>query len=188
MRGAASLVVMALTAGACEPPPTSAPVGAAVVALPPENEPLPLEVEETVRRLMAVAQDGSYRDMAKLADQTPGFRSNTAGMSHSEYWYLKLRAGDWPMAQMQKVLRYRPAVIDAADARNSGDGEGGRVFVWPWMATLSPGEITLAAEREIDAMLGEGHGDAMRRGGLWQGYMLGVEEDGDWLFFVSGAG
>jgi hypothetical protein len=172
--------VLAALLPACEPPAASAPAGAAVVALPPSDEPLPPQVEATVRQLMQIAETGSYRDMARLAGQTPDFRSNTAGMSHSEYWYLKLRAGDWPMAQMQKVLRYRPAILEDADAR--------RIYVWPWMATLSPAEITPAVEREIDAMLGEGQGAAMRAGGLWQGYLLGVSEEGEWLYFVSGAG
>lgn len=181
MRGAAVLGVL-LLAGACEPPAAKPPVGAAIVALPPKNEALPPAVEARVRQLMEIAESGSDRDMARLADQTPDFRSNTAGMSHAEYWRLKLRAGDWPMAQMQKVLRYRPAIVDGLDTRR------GRTFVWPWMATLTPSEIDAAAIREIDAMLGEGHGEALRQGGIWQGYMLGVAEDGTWLFFVSGAG
>lgn len=175
-------IVISAALGACDPPPSSPPVGAAIVALPPRNEPLPERVEATVRHLMEIGETGSHRDMARLADRTPGFRSNAGGMSHSEYWYLKLRTGDWPMAQMQKTLRYRPAVLQSEPQR------GGRMYVWPWMATLTPDDMTPPAIREVDALLGEGHGEAMRRGGLWQGYMLGVSEDGVWRFFVSGAG
>ena len=64
----------------------------------------------------------------------------------------------------------------------------GKVYVWPWLATLKPAAITPAAAREIDLLLGEGQADLLREGGLWPGYVLGVAEDGTWLYFVSGSG
>ena len=134
---------------------------------------------ETVRKLRDIARDGTYRDMAALADATPGFRSNNADMTHKDYWYLKMRAGDWPMAQAEKLLTYRHTVAQTRQ---------GKVYVWPWMAVLKPGEITPAAERDINRLLGDGQADALRRGGVWPGYVLGIAEDGAWLYFISGSG
>ncbi|HPN07590.1 MAG TPA: hypothetical protein PK050_17405, partial [Hyphomonadaceae bacterium] len=168
-----------LVASGCDAPPDARPVGAAEVDLPPAQEPLPDAVVETVRKLHEIAASGTYRDMAALADATPGFRSNNASMSHRDYWYLKMRAGDWPMAQAEKLLGYRYTV---ADTRR------GRVFIWPWMATLKPAAITPAAERDIARLLGGGQAEALRRGGVWPGYVLGIAEDGTWLYFVSGSG
>ena len=164
---------------ACDAPAAPPPVGAAVVAERPIEEPLPDAVTATVARLRDVAATGSYRDLARMAAETPDFRSNAAGMTHQEYWYLKLRTGDWPMAQVERVLAYRSGVTQTAR---------GKVYVWPWLAALSPDEITPAAAREIDRLLGEGQADALRKGEVWPGYVLGIAEDGTWLYFVSGTG
>ena len=171
---AAALVL----ASACDPP-LATTVGAPQLDLPPVLEPLPDAVAETVRKLRDIARDGTYRDMAALADATPGFRSNNADMTHKDYWYLKMRAGDWPMAQAEKLLTYRHTVAQTRQ---------GKVYVWPWIAVLKPGEITPAAERDINRLLGEGQADVLRRGGVWPGYVLGIAEDGAWLYFISGSG
>lgn len=171
--------VAALLASACDAPPSQGPVGAAVVAPPPTTAPLPAPVAATVAQLRQLAANGTYRDMAALANATPGFRSNNAGMSHQDYWYLKMRAGDWPMAQAEKLLAYNFAVKDT---------NRGKVYIWPWMAVLAPEEITPAAERDIERLLGKGQAKALRDGAIWPGYVLGIAEDGTWLYFVSGSG
>jgi hypothetical protein len=180
LRGSFAFVCLAaLLVAACDAPAPPDPVGAAVVDPPPPREPLPEAVATTVNRLREIAATGTYRDMAKLADATPGFRSNNAGMSHQDYWYLKMRAGDWPMAQAEKLLGYRFALADTPV---------GKVYIWPWMARLKPEEITPTAARDIDRLLGEGQADILRQGGIWPGYVLGIAEDGTWLYFVSGSG
>jgi hypothetical protein len=174
---AASLLGIALL-GACDAPPSAGPLGAAIVAPPEVADPLPEAVLVTLDRLREVAATGSYRDLARLAAEYPGFRSNAAGMSHQEYWYLKLRTGDWPMAQVERVLSYRHGVTETAR---------GKVYVWPWLAALKPDAITPVAAREIDRLLGEGQAETLRRGEIWPGYVLGIAEDGTWLYFVSGS-
>ncbi|RYY99443.1 MAG: hypothetical protein EON61_18350 [Alphaproteobacteria bacterium] len=173
------ILLAPLGAAACDPPPSAGPVGAAVVDLPPGREPLPEAVEATVAKLREIGVRGSYRDMAKFADATPGFRSNNGAMSHKDYWYLKMRTGDWPMAQVEKLLGY---------SYSAADTERGKVFIWPWVAALKPDEITPVAERDIDALLGAGQVQGLRRGRPWPGYVLGIAEDGTWLYFVSGSG
>lgn len=175
--GLAAFGIAALAA--CDAPSPPETVGAAVVAPPPVENPLPDAVAATVARLREIAATGSYRDLARMAAETPGFRSNAGGMSHQDYWYLKLRTGDWPMAQVERLLSYRYALTETPR---------GKVYVWPWLATLSGEEITPSAGREIDRMLGEGQADALRQGDIWPGYVLGIAEDGTWLYFVSGSG
>lgn len=174
----ACLVCLFLLA-ACDPPPDASSSGAATAEAAAIKAALPPAVEATVAKLLKLAEVGGYRDMATLADQTPGFRSNNAGMSHKEYWYLKLRAGDWPMAHLQKTLAQDYSAVEAVD---------GRVFIWPALALLPLDQITPAKAREIDALLGAGQADAIRAGAPWSGYVLGIAEDGTWLYFVSGAG
>jgi len=173
-------IAASLLAAGCNPPPAPEPVGAAVVDLQQQAQaPLPPTVAATVAQLREIGATGTYRDMASLAEQTPGFRSNNAGMSHSEYWYLKMRAGDWPMAQMERLLASPYAVRPSAR---------GKIYIWPLMATLRTDQITPAAARDIDQLLGEGQAEAIRNGDVWPGYVLGVAEGGTWLYFVSGAG
>lgn len=171
-------ILTAMVLGACDPPPGSGPVGAAEVEPAPKQEPLPEAVGRTVAELERIAREGTYRDLAKLAEQTPDFRSNNAGMTHSEYWYLKMRTGDWPMAQAAKLLTYKFTI------QPSGQG---KIYIWPWMAMLKPDEITPAAAQEIDRLLGNGQAALLRAGAIWPGYVLGIREDGRWLYFVSGS-
>jgi len=182
LRLPAAVIAAVLLSGGCEPPPAQE-VAAVVPVEAPETplaaKPMPPAVMATVARLREIGASGSYRDMAKLADQTPDFRSNAAGMSHRDYWYLKLRTGDWPMAQMERLLALPHAV------RPSDIGD---IYIWPALATLEPDDITPAAARDIDRLLGEGQAEAIRNGDVWPGYVLGIAEDGVWLYFVSGAG
>jgi hypothetical protein len=177
---AAAVMGAGLSLAACDPPPDAGPVGAAVVAVPASHhEAMPPPVAKTVAELERIAKEGGYRDLANLASRTPDFRSNNAGMSHSEYWYLKMRTGDWPMAQVARLLSYRFTVADTSE---------GKVYIWPYMARLKPEQINSSAGREIDRLLGEGQAQAMRKGAIWPGYVLGIREDGTWLYFVSGTG
>ncbi len=171
-------VCLPLAAG-CDAPADGGPIGAAEVEVAYAQPALPESVTTTIRRLREISATGSYRDMAHMAEETPGFRSNWAGMRHQDYWYLKLRTGDWPMAQVGKVLEFPYAVSET---------EQGRVFIWPRMATLARSEITPAVARDIDRLLGDGKAAAIKAGEPWPGYVLGIAEDGAWLYFVSGAG
>jgi hypothetical protein len=159
-------------AAGCKPPPAPEPGGAAEVALPPA-------VAASVEQLREIGVNRSYRDMPRLADQTPGFRSNKAGMSHSEYWYLKMLTGDWPMAQMERLLAFTYAVRPSSRVD---------IDIWPLAATLPPDQITPAVARDINRLLGEGQADATCNGLDWPGYVLSVSEDGTRLRFLRGAG
>src|SRR5690242_7104046 len=91
---------------ACDAPKPPELSGARGVAQPQQHEPLPPAVAATIKQLHDIATTGGVHDLAKLASATPDFRSNNAGLSHLEYWNLKLRTGDWPMAQIDKLLTY----------------------------------------------------------------------------------
>lgn len=173
------LVVLMSPLAACDAPAKVEHVGAADVDLPAAIDPLPDAVLATVRQLRDISAHGSYRDMARLASATPGFRSNAGDMSHRDYWYLKLRTGDWPMAHVGTLLAQPYGVTQA---------ERGKVYVWPRLATLKGEAITPADARAIDDLLGEGQAEAIRAGAPWPGYVLGIAEDGTWLYFVSREG
>jgi hypothetical protein len=164
---------------ACDPPETAARENPSAVDASPAREALPDAVAATVRRLRQIAQTGGYRELADLASETPDFRSNNASLSHREYWSLKERTGDFPAEQVERVLAYPHALVDSPR---------GRIYIWPALAMLKPEGITPGAARDIDRLLGEGQADELRRGAIWPGYVLGIGEDGQWLYFVSGSG
>jgi hypothetical protein len=136
-------------------------------------------VARTVRRLKDIAETGGYRELARFASETPYFRSNNAGLSDREYWSLKERTGDPPAEQAGRVLGYPFTVAETPE---------GKVYIWPAFAMLKPDQITPAAARDIDRLLGEGQANELRKGAVWPGYVLGIREDGQWLYFVSGSG
>jgi hypothetical protein len=171
--------IAALMFAACDAPEAPTTKGAAVVEPSSRVEPMPPPVAATVQRLREIADSGSYRDLARLAEQASDFRSNNADLGHADYWNLKMRTGEFPMVQIEKLLSYRFTVEPSSQ---------GKIYIWPWMATLKPGEITPEAARDIDQLLGRGAADALRAGAIWPGYVLGIREDGLWLYFVSGSG
>ena len=179
-RFAAACVLLALVAGCSPAGPESASVRVADVEARPVAAPaLSPAAEETYARLQDIAARGSVYDMARLAAATPDFRSNDGGLSHREYWYLKLRTGDWPMAHVGRVLDYPYAVQET---------DSGRIFVWPYMAFSDPASLDRRTERDIASLLGEQGLEAFRSSGEWRGYRLAIAEDGRWLYFYSGEG
>jgi hypothetical protein len=173
------LVFAVFLLAACDPPETAAPEGVAAEKVLATAAPLPAAVDATVRQLQQIAESGGYRELAQLANATPDFRSNNAGLSHRDYWSLKERTGDFPAEQVGRVLAYPYAVADSPQ---------GKIYIWPALAMLKPEEITPAAVRDIDQLLGEGQAEELRKGAIWSGYVLGIREDGRWLYFVSGSG
>jgi hypothetical protein len=163
---------------ACDPPETPAAETASQDEASLAAGELPDAVARTVRRLKDIAENGGYRDLARLAGETPDFRSNNAGLSDREYWSLKERTGDFPAEQVGRVLSYPFAVTDSPE---------GKIYIWPALAMLKPDGITPAEARDIDRLLGAGQADALRRGAVWPGYVLGIRQDGQWLYFMSGS-
>jgi hypothetical protein len=163
---------------ACDPPATPAAEATAPAEAPAVGA-LPDAVARTVRRLKDIAEYGGYRELAQFASETPDFRSNSAGLGDREYWSLKERTGDFPAEQAARVLAYPFAVAETPE---------GKVYIWPAFAMLKADEITPAAARDIDRLLGEGQANELRKGAVWPGYVLGIREDGQWLYFVSGSG
>lgn len=175
-----ALSVLAVAVVACGSPSPSERVVVQVDPVVAEVEPtdLPAPVVEAVAQLTEIAESGSPWDMARLARRTPGFYSNAGGLEHAEYWYLKYRSGDWPMEHLSRVLDYEPALID---------GEAGQVYVWPYMATLAPTDMSAKTLRDVEDLLGPQAVDQIAAGSVWPGYRLGVAPDGTWLYFYTGA-
>ena len=175
----ASFVLATVVLAACDPPETPATEAASRSGARLAAGELPDAVAHTVRRLKDIAKYGGYRELAQFASQMPDFRSNNAGLSDREYWNLKERTGDYPAEQVGRVLAYPFTVIETPQ---------GKVYIWPALATLKASEITPAEARDIDRLLGEGQANELRKGAVWPGYVLGIREDGRWLYFVSGSG
>ncbi len=175
----ASFVLATVAFAACDPPETPAAETAVQDEAAVSGGALPDDVARTVRHLRDIARSGGYRELAQFASETPDFRSNNAGLSDREYWSLKERTGDFPAEQVGRVLSYPHAVADTPQ---------GKVYIWPALAMLKADEITPADARDIDRLLGQGQADELRNGATWPGYVLGIREDGRWLYFVSGAG
>lgn len=164
---------------ACDPPEAPAAEAASQSAAPFGAGELPRAVARTVRHLKDIAEHGGYRELAQFASETPDFRSNNAGLGDREYWSLKERTGDFPAEQVGRVLAYPFTVVATPE---------GKVYIWPALAVLKANEITPAEARDIDRLLGDGQANELRKGAAWPGYVLGIREDGQWLYFVSGSG
>ena len=63
---------------------------------------------------------------------------------------------------------------------------GGLAVSVPQLFT-PPSRAQVTGRRAV-TRAGEGQAQAIRAGESWPGYVLGIAEDGTWLYFVSGAG
>lgn len=187
MRALLCLVAVGVYLGAAACSPETSRTAAAdapakrerLAPMRPFGAKLPAAVEARLEQLKTIAESGDYHALARLAQANPAFRSNTGGMSHIDYWRLKTSAGDDPTEHLARILAYPPAATAAAE---------GETYVWPWLAALRGADMTAETAHDIDALLGAGQAEAIRRGAPWSGYSLAIRADGVWLYFTSGAG
>lgn len=112
-----------------------------------------------------VALDRIGREGAGLAFSYGGERSAAA------YWRRLEREGrDRPLEKLVKLL-------NLPWARNEG------LYVWPSAHRERPSDRDW---RLLRAVYPQKVIDAMRRGGSYLGYRIGITPGGDWLYFVAG--
>jgi hypothetical protein len=63
---------------------------------------------------------------------------------------------------------------------------GGTLYVWPYFAEMPLNELTPAQEVELLTLISPARMKEMRARGQYDGYRIGISQDGVWHFFLSG--
>ena len=149
---------------------------------PSANGTLSPAAEATLEAIRAAAASGSQQELARLAAQHEGFRSNFAEADHFDHWYMRRRMGSDPNLAILAVLEEPFATREV----------GAEIwYVWPDLATLPP--ETLVSDRlsfldreRVRRLLGESGMQRLAEGEPWPGYRLAVSESGRWVYFLDG--
>ena len=62
----------------------------------------------------------------------------------------------------------------------------GQIVVWPALHARTPFALDAQERAELVARYGADEVDAWERGGAYLGWRLGITDEGDWIFLVSG--
>lgn len=172
----------ALALVACEPA-TTAPeanvVSEAEAALPTE---LTEAAQATYDRVLEAAESGSQRQLARLADEFPGFQSNFGGGKHFDYWYMRRRMGADPNVALVELLA-EPYGVKRV---------GGEVwYIWPDLAAIDVRDFDIERLRFKDRarlvdLIGEDGIAAMTRGQAYPGFRTAITTDGRWVYYLDG--
>lgn len=140
----------------------------------PAAQGLPAPVETTRAALLAAAESGDYEELRPLvpASLRYTFGSPVEGGAIA-YWQELERTSDArPLETLAEILRL-PYVLSRG------------FYVWPWAYTIESAADLSAHERELLGPLGA-FSTLFPAGSGYLGWRAGIEQDGDWAFFVAG--
>jgi len=182
-----TLLVGALLLGACgaddtgeapvAPPGTPAPVEpdmptpSPVQPAPDPLDALTVEVRATRDALLAAARATDWDAIAALIP-TEGLFTFSYGTETDAVAYYESLEED-VAALIVELLE--------------GDfAQLGEIVVWPALHARTPFTLDAQERAELVVRYGADEVDAWERGGAYLGWRLGITDEGDWLFLVSG--
>jgi len=146
------------------------------VPLPAEAEALPAAVTNT---RVAIVTAGAACDLAALESLAADTFTTSLGGGGVENLTAWEDQGEQPLATLLHLFDMAYATVELED--------GGRIYVWPAAATYeSWSEITEDELDELSRIHTEGELDQIAGYGSYIGWRTGIDQDGNWLYFVAG--
>ena len=143
----------------------------------PESVPpaVPEPVEATRAELLAAAETGDYEQLRPLVPEqfSYTFGGPVEGGAIAYWQRLEDDEGVSPIAILAGLLRLPPTYYQGH-------------YVWPFAFPLSANELTPADRELLRDVGGEDLSDDFLPDGGYLGWRVGIEPDGDWIFFIAG--
>jgi hypothetical protein len=139
---------------------------------------LPAAVARTRAQIWKAAKGGDYEAVAGLAAE--GFRytfgGEVAGGGPAAYWRrLDQTTNERPLETLAAILEL-PYVHQPRS----------NLYVWPHAFARRAPTLSLEERERLAEALGEETVKLYERLGTYLGYRAGIDEDGDWVFYVAG--
>jgi hypothetical protein len=145
-------------------------------AVPEPVDGLPPAVAQTTTAIIAAATDCDLQTLIDLAGS--GFTTDFGG-GDAETMRTWEEEGQGHLGDLLTVLGMSHAVVD--------DGAGGEIYVWPSaFAYDNWEEIPQDALDELSALYTQEELEQISLLGAYGGWRVGIDESGDWMFFVAG--
>lgn len=146
------------------------------VPLPAGVEGLPAAVAETRNAIFAAAAACDFDALEGLAGDQFNTSFGGGGVENLRLWENQ---GRDPMATLLYLLDMKHATIEVDDDAD--------IYVWPAVAASgSLGEITEEELDELANIHSEGELDDFASAGSYLGWRTGIDQEGNWLYFVAG--
>jgi hypothetical protein len=144
---------------------------------PSESVPptIPEAVEATRAELLAAAETGDYEQLRPLVPEqfSYTFGGPVEGGPIAYWQRLEDEEDVSPIAILADLLRLPVTYYQGH-------------YVWPFAFPLSANELTPADRELLRDVGGEDLSDDFLPDGGYLGWRVGVEPDGDWIFFIAG--
>jgi hypothetical protein len=136
---------------------------------------VPAPVEATRAELLAAAESGDYEQLRPLVPEQFSYTFGGAVEGGPiAYWQrLEDEQGVSPIAILADLLKL-PSTYYQGN------------YVWPFAFPLSAGELIPADRELLRDVGGEDMSDDFFPDGGYYGWRVGIEPDGDWIFFIAG--
>jgi hypothetical protein len=146
--------------------------------IPPSQAGLPEPVARKRAEIWTAARNGGYAELARLTDPD-GFEYTFGGAvpgGPAAYWRrIDQTTNERPLDTLVAILE----LPYAYDRRSS-------MYVWPHAFTRAPATLTAEEKARLGEALGEEALDLYEQLGSYLGYRAGIDEEGDWVFYVAG--
>lgn len=144
---------------------------------------LPVPVLEMREAILAAVRSGRIEDLrvaVELNELKPAIADTAVG-DPIDYWRGVSADGEG-----REILTALGQILDAGylTLPIGRDLENNRVYVWPYFAGLPLGSLTAEQQAELDRIVPADQAEAMKKGGQYTYYKLGIGADGTWHFFL----
>lgn len=163
---------VATTMGTAPEPPCSSDD----VPPPSDAEDLPAAVAATRNAIADAAADCDFGSLETLAADTFTTSFGGGGVENLRSWEDD---GQGPMGTLLHLLDMTYGTIPLEG--------GGEIYVWPAAATYESWEAI--SEKELDelsAIYSEGELDQLASAESYLGWRTGIDQNGNWLYFIAG--
>ncbi len=148
-----------------------------------DNAALPAPVAKMRMEILKAASSGDIEQMREPVDlnEIPPMVAKEKTGNLIAHW--KSVSGD---GQGREVLAELIKIFRTGYVRKPQKNSG-TMYVWPYFAEMPLEKLTPAQEVELLTLISPARMKEMRARGQYDGYRIGISEDGVWHFFVSGA-
>ena len=146
------------------------------VASPGEADGLPAKVAGTRNAIIIAAAACDFEALENLAIASFTTSYGGGGVENLMLWESQ---GEHPMSTLLHLLDMRYVTVPLDD---------GEIYVWPAAATYESWYDTVTEEEldELSTIHSEAELDEFATAGAYLGWRNGIDEEGNWMYFVAG--
>ncbi len=148
------------------------------------DEKLPVPVKHMRDLIVEAARKGDIEALRPLIGTGPDTTqlSFGSGIEGDPIEYVKGLSGD---EEGQEILAILQEIMESGYVMQD-DGNGGKLFVWPYFAGVPIDKLTPPQRVELFKIITSGDYEDMKSYGSYIFYRVGITPEGKWQYFVAG--